>query len=123
MCLILVAWRASAAFPCLIAANRDEFFARPAAAAHWWPGEDIFAGKDLLAGGTWLGVTRSGRFAALTNYRGAARRAAAPSRGALVAEILRSNDPAAAVLAELSRRGGEYAGFNLMFSDGETLAA
>lgn len=121
MCLILVAWRISERYPCVIAANRDEFFARPAEQAHWWQGEEILAGRDLLAGGTWLGVTRTGRFAALTNFRGAARRLDAPSRGALVSEILRSEDSVPQVLEHLGQVGGRYAGFNLMFSDGERL--
>ena len=70
MCLVLVAWRGNAKYPCVIAANRDELHSRPAAAAHWWPSRPpILAGRDLSAGGTWLGMTRTGRFAALTNYR------------------------------------------------------
>ena len=65
MCLILVAWRVHPNFPCVVAANRDEYFGRPTAEADWW--EDragILAGRDLQAGGTWLGMTRTGRFAA-----------------------------------------------------------
>ena len=64
MCLILLAWRAHPDYPLVVAANRDEFFARPAAEAGWWqdhPG--VFAGRDREAGGTWLGLSRSGRFA------------------------------------------------------------
>ena len=70
MCLILVAWKAHPDFPLVVAANRDEFFIRPTAPAGWWtdpPG--IFAGRDLQAGGTWLGVNREGAFAGLTNFR------------------------------------------------------
>ena len=76
MCLILLAWRVHPRFPCVLAANRDEFHDRASAAAEWWPGEaGILAGRDLHAGGTWLGVTRRGHFAALTNFRdGGARR-------------------------------------------------
>jgi len=70
MCLVLLAWRGHAKYPCVIAANRDELHSRPAVAAQWWPSRPpILAGRDLSAGGTWLGVTRTGRFAALTNYR------------------------------------------------------
>ena len=65
MCLILAAWQAHPRYPLVIAANRDEFFRRPAAPAHWWQAQpDLLAGQDLEAGGTWLGVSRSGRFAA-----------------------------------------------------------
>src|ERR1700722_16093771 len=101
MCLVLVVWRVHPRYPCLVAANRDEFHARPTARAAWWPDRpQILAGRDLEAGGSWLGVTRTGRFAALTNYRdperrrapaaGAAPSAAAPSRGTLVTSLLDS---------------------------------
>src|SRR5271154_3450813 len=103
MCLILIAWRSTAEFPCVIAANRDEFHARAAEAAHWWTAElPILAGRDLQAGGTWLGMTRSGRFAALTNYRDPEqRRPNTPSRGTLVTSILQSQANTAAMLARL----------------------
>ena len=75
MCLIVMAWRAHPEIPLLIAANRDEFHSRPTCAAHWWKDRgDILAGRDLVAGGTWIGITRSGRFAAVTNYRDPAQR-------------------------------------------------
>jgi uncharacterized protein with NRDE domain len=124
MCLILVAWRAHPDFPLVVAANRDEFFARPTAPAGWW-GEapDILAGRDLQAGGTWLGVNRRGVFAGLTNFRDPSRqRPDAPSRGALVAEGLAGGAPVAERLAWLARHGGAYNGFNLIFSDGRELA-
>jgi uncharacterized protein with NRDE domain len=92
MCLILVVWRVHPMYPCLVAANRDEFHARPTVRAEWWPDHpEILAGRDLEAGGTWLGITRTGRFAALTNYRDPEqRRTGTPSRGALVTSILES---------------------------------
>ena len=123
MCLILVVWRRHPTYPCIIAANRDEFHERATEPAHWWLDQPrILAGRDLIAGGTWLGVTRSGRFAALTNYREPSRRRIdAPSRGALVTRILESDDPVAEELAYLRRVGGDYNGFNLLFSDGERL--
>lgn len=123
MCLILVAWQAHPDFPLVVAANRDEFFTRPAAAAAWWEDHpDIFAGRDLEAGGTWLGLSRSGRFAGLTNFRDPGRqRAGTPSRGDLVAGFLDGNKSTADALARLQREGPRYNGFNLMVSDGESL--
>lgn len=110
-------------YPCLIAANRDEFHARPTEAAHWWLDEPrILAGRDLTAGGTWLGITRTGRFAALTNYRSSGQhREDAPSRGALVASILASTDSTAPWLERLRRIGSDYNGFNVIFCDGTRL--
>ncbi len=123
MCLILVAWRVHSNYPWMLAANRDEFFSRPADAARWWSDDrDLLAGRDLQAGGTWLGVTRAGRFAALTNYRGAERRTDAPSRGALVAGILKSNEPVGDTLQRLRASAHCYTPFNVIFSDGERLA-
>lgn len=90
MCLILFAYRVVPGAPLIVAANRDEHFNRPAAPAAIWddhPG--ILAGRDLSGGGTWLGVSTSGRFAALTNFRNpATHRADAPSRGKLVEAFL-----------------------------------
>jgi len=123
VCLILLAWQAHPRFPVVLAANRDEFFARPAARASWWQTPPMLAGRDLSAGGTWLGVDRHGRFAVLTNYRDPARvRSDAPSRGALVADALASPRPVRSQLAELHRRAQAYNGFNLLFSDGAELA-
>jgi uncharacterized protein with NRDE domain len=123
MCLILVAWQAHADYPLVLAANRDEFHARASAPVAWWREPNILAGRDLAAGGTWLGVARDGRFAALTNYRdpGMAQRDA-PSRGELVPATLASMLPAQLRLQQLRRTGGNYNGFNLIFSDGERLA-
>jgi len=123
MCLILVAWRVHADYPLVLAANRDEFFARPAAPAHWWREPPILAGRDLSAGGTWLGVARDGRFAALTNYRDPTLlQRAGPSRGELVPATLAAMLPAPLRLQQLRGVAGHYNGFNLVFSDGERLA-
>ena len=93
MCLILFAWQAHPLYSLVIAANRDEFHQRPSADADFW-GDDpaILAGRDLQAGGTWLGVTRSGRFAAITNYREPTvpNLPSKHSRGHLVRDYLRS---------------------------------
>jgi uncharacterized protein with NRDE domain len=123
MCLILVVWRKHPQYPCLIAANRDEFHGRAAEPAHWWLDRpQILAGRDLVAGGTWLGITRTGRFAALTNYRSLQdKRMDLPSRGRLVTDALESPGSAQDDLGRLHRIGPNYNGFNLIFSDGEQL--
>lgn len=119
MCLILIAWQAHPEYPLVVAANRDEFFARRTAAADFWTdAPDILAGRDLEAGGTWLGVTRTGRFAALTNYRDPARnRNGTPSRGELVSRFLAGRQSGPAYLAELETTTDRYNGFNLVFGD------
>jgi len=124
MCLIYIAHRVDPFYRLVVAANRDELHARPSAPAHWWddaPG--ILAGRDLEAGGTWMGISRSGRFAALTNYRDPAHRApGARSRGLLVSGFLRSGAPALAWLEEVAGEGDRYDGFSLLVHDGDTLA-
>jgi uncharacterized protein with NRDE domain len=124
MCLILVVWRRHPQYPCIIAANRDEFHSRAAEPAHWWHDRpQILAGRDLVAGGTWLGITRTGRFGALTNYRSPDhRRSDVPSRGRLVTDALESLGSAEDDLAALHQAGPGYNGFNLIFSDGQRLA-
>lgn len=122
MCLILVAWRARPDYPLVVAANRDEFHDRPAEPAGFWrDAPAILAGRDLRAGGTWLGVARSGRFAAVTNYRGGHDPSAAESRGVLVARFLAASAAPAAYVAEVSARRSAYSGFNLLVADGEEL--
>lgn len=123
MCLILVAWRVHPDYPLVVAANRDEFFARPSAAAALWPDSNILAGRDLQAGGTWLGISRTGRFAALTNYRDPARhKDGRASRGLLVSDFLSSDESSPGFLSDVAARGVAYNGFNLLASDGECLA-
>jgi uncharacterized protein with NRDE domain len=123
MCLIVFAWRASAAFPLVVAANRDEWRERPAEPARWWSDHpDLLAGRDLQAGGTWMGVTREGRFAAVTNFRDPSdKRSNARSRGGLVTEFLLGSDSPARFLSNLSARSHEYNGFNLILGDGASL--
>jgi uncharacterized protein with NRDE domain len=123
MCLILIGWRAHPEFPCVLAANRDEFHDRPSAPAAWWTGTaGILAGRDLKEGGTWLGVTRRGEFAALTNFRdGSPRRSDAPSRGRLVAELLEARRAVPDALEHLRKVGPRYNPFNVLVSDGERL--
>jgi uncharacterized protein with NRDE domain len=120
MCLIVLGWRVHPEFPLIVAANRDEFHARPAAPAAFWddhPG--ILAGRDLEARGTWMGVSRSGRFAAVTNYRGAKEPRAVESRGALVTRFLNGNQQSGQYVSSL--KSSLYSGFNLLAGDGEEL--
>ena len=124
MCLIYVAWRRHPRYRLVVAANRDEYHARPAASAHWWedaPG--VLAGRDLEAGGTWLGIASGGRFAAITNYQDPhARLAGAPSRGALVSGFLTGDESAPEYLGRIMASGHHYNGFSLLAMDGDTLA-
>ena len=114
MCIALIAHQTHPVYPLVIAANRDEFHGRPTAAAHWWP-EDVLAGKDLVAGGTWFGVHRSGRVALLTNYRdGSARDPAARSRGELVVTALVNSRAPQRMLADLLGSADNYQGFSLI---------
>jgi uncharacterized protein with NRDE domain len=120
MCLIAFALDAHPAYRLVVAANRDELYARPTAPAAWWTdAPDVLAGRDLREGGTWMGVTRAGRFAAVTNYRdpGLAQKAGAPSRGALVADFLRGGVDAESYMRRLEKRAAEYNGFNLLVGD------
>ena len=166
MCLVFVAWRAHPRYRLLVAANRDEYHARPTAPAAPWeaapyPGDRgprpavpdpraagsiggvvgaapapaggeahlrpagerrVLAGRDLVGGGTWLGVTANGRFAALTNYRGSAPpRPEAPSRGRLVAGFLRGALDAREYAREVAREAERYSGFHLLLADRDAL--
>src|SRR5215470_12559112 len=107
MCLVVAALGVSAHHELLFAANRDERHARPSETAHWWPdAPDVLGGRDLLARGTWLAVDRSGRLAAVTNFRDTNPAAAPLSRGALVADYLRGEQPLDEFAAALDGRGG-----------------
>lgn len=119
MCLIVFAWKLIPACPLVLAANRDEFFERPAEPAQWWEdAPDVYAGRDLKAGGTWLGTDKHGRFAALTNLRnGTPQRSEARSRGELVATYLRGDLSAGDYLDMLKPTAGDYNGFNLLLGD------
>jgi uncharacterized protein with NRDE domain len=121
MCLIAIAIRASARYPIVIAANRDEFYDRPTQLLHVWADDpNIAGGRDLRAGGTWLAVTRDGRFAAVTNIRGNEGPPNARSRGALVGDFVRSN--IASLAYAQSIHPNDYAGFHLLAGDRETVA-
>src|SRR5438128_3260961 len=122
MCLIVIGWKAHPRYPLLVAANRDEFHRRAAAPAAFWRDRPaILAGRDLEAMGTWMGVNRSGKFAAVTNYRGAREPTAAESRGALVTGFLTDGVAPAAYMADVAKRAARYSGFNLLVSDRQEL--
>ena len=95
MCLILFGYKISRKYPLILAANRDEFYQRPTDRMHFWQSNpSILAGKDLDQGGTWFGVHKNGRFAALTNYRDPASiKQNAPSRGEIIIDFLKSDQP------------------------------
>ncbi len=119
MCLILLAHRAHPRYPLVVAANREEFRARPTAPAGRW--EDapwILAGRDLRDGGTWMGVTRTGRWAAVTNFREAGEQLPdAQSRGELVSGFLHSEDSAARYALLVGARAAKYNGFNFLVGE------
>lgn len=123
MCLILFAWRAHRDFSLVMAANRDEFHARPTAAAGFWEDRPaILAGRDLEGMGTWLGVTRSGRFAAVTNYRDTAPAPRdAASRGLLAKRYLDGDETPGSFAANVRADGGVYRGFNFLAGDRDEL--
>ncbi len=119
MCLILFAYKVHPAYPLILAANRDEFYDRPSAPADFWSRHpQVLAGIDLKERGTWLGVTKEGKFAAITNYRDPASwKKDAPSRGGLVSRYLTGSSSAEKYLKRVSARAAEYNGFNLLLGD------
>lgn len=121
VCLILFAYRMVPRQPLVLAANRDEFHDRPSLAAHWWEdAPNIYGGRDRRAGGTWLGVSRQGRLAAVTNWTDQSRRtSAAESRGNLPRAFLDGGASPRAFAENID--GRMYAGFNFLAYDGETL--
>lgn len=123
MCLIAIAWHAHPTLPLVVAANRDEWHERPAAPAHWWNDTpQVLAGRDLQAGGTWLGVSRRGRFAALTNFRDPSDgKPGAPTRGRLVSDFLQGADSPQQYLQRLRPTAATYRGFNLLVGDRDVL--
>lgn len=124
MCTLLLGYRAHPRFRLVLAANRDEYYRRPTAPAHFWQqAPRIFAGRDLVHGGTWLGVTSTGRIAALTNYRdpGDPHRHGPNSRGRLVSGFLEERIGAEEYLRRLRQSGLPYGGYNLLVGDSQRL--
>jgi len=122
MCLVVFAWQAHPKYRLILAGNRDESHRRPTQDAHWWPDdESMLAGRDLQAGGTWLAVSRSGRFATVTNFHeGQIGRTGGKSRGALVTNFVA--DSSSTQEYESSITHDEYAGFSLLLCDSESMS-
>jgi uncharacterized protein with NRDE domain len=122
MCLIVFAWRPGHPQPLVVAANRDEFYARPSLPlAQWLEAPHVYAGRDQEAGGTWLGIGANGRFAALTNIRDPHQPPSRTSRGELVAGYLLGDQPINDYLNDVVGRSLEYAGFNLLIGNASEL--
>ena len=123
MCLLVFAWQSHPDYPLIFAGNRDELHARPASALGFWEdAPQLLAGRDLEAGGTWLGVTSGGRFAVVTNYReGPNPKQASRSRGELTARFLRNDAPAENYIREVAQRAQQYGAFSLIIGDREAL--
>lgn len=118
MCVVFFAYRKDPEFPLIMLANRDEFYDRPAEEArNWTDFPQIYAGRDLVGGGTWLGVNESGKFAAVTNYRDPYAPKGSRSRGNLVADFLKTDESAARYLDEIAKQAGEFSGFNLLVGE------
>lgn len=122
MCLVVFAWQAHPDYHLILAGNRDESHRRPTQDAHWWPDDtSMLAGRDLQAGGTWLAVSKSGRFATVTNFReGQRSQAGFKSRGALVTDFVSGSQSLRGFESSISN--GQYAGFSLLASDGESMS-
>ena len=120
MCIVFLAYQTLPHLPLVLAANRDEFFDRPTMPLHFWPDyPTLLAGKDMQAGGTWLGITRCGRVAVVTNYRDVKEpKPQAPSRGSLLTDFLLNPDLDTSSFATyLNEQGHSYNGFNLIFGN------
>lgn len=122
MCLILFAYHSHPTQPLIIAANRDETYSRPTRNAQFWPeSPELLAGKDLQAGGLWLGINRKGRFAAITNFRDPKAKTGSLSRGLIGKEFLMSKEQPEKFLIKLSENAEIYSGFNLLLGDQHNL--
>ncbi len=120
MCLILLAYKQHPNYKLILIANRDEFYNRPTKKAHWWMDKknEFLAGKDLEGNGSWLGINRFGKFAALTNYRDPFNiKKNAPTRGHLVTDFLDNQEESISYMHKLEQKGKLYNGYNLLFGD------
>jgi uncharacterized protein with NRDE domain len=121
MCLVVFAWNAVRGRRLVLVGNRDEMHSRPTASMAWWREPRLLGGRDLSAGGTWLGVDGHGRFGVVTNYRGAGAPPGAPSRGTLIPRYLAGELGPAAFLEALAGDAHRYAGFSLLVGDAHGL--
>ena len=120
MCIVAFAWQVLDDLPLCLISNRDEFYHRPTAPLHVWPNSDIIAGQDLQSGGTWMGVTATGRWAIITNFRdGTDKTEYTTSRGHLIQTFLASNETPIRFAQALEKRQCDYAGFNLFLGDAQ----
>lgn len=125
MCLIVFAYKTHSQYKLILAANRDEFYKRPTRPAQFWIEEghpDILAGKDLEAGGTWMGISKDGAWSALTNYRDFSDiKENPPSRGELVLNYLKDKSGPSAYLDQIRDSANDYNGFNLLLGNEDSL--
>lgn len=123
MCLIIFSYASHDTYTLILGANRDEFYDRETAPLGFWPDNpDVLAGRDLRGGGTWMGVTRTGRFSAITNFREITyKKEGAPSRGFLVSDFLTGCDTPEEYVEKLAGNADRYSGFNLLAGDSDSL--
>ncbi len=122
MCVLFIAYKKHPRYPLIVLANRDEFYDRPTApASRWADNPAVMAGRDLVGGGTWLGIADGGRFAAVTNFRDPSRPAGSISRGSLVADFLIGTSSPKNYLDEIAAGSANYSGFNLVVGSIEGL--
>ncbi|REL37615.1 NRDE family protein [Rhodohalobacter sp. SW132] len=116
MCLIVFSYKNHPRYPLILAGNRDEFYERPTQKAHFWENEPtILAGKDLKAGGTWLGLSKRGTLAALTNYRDfKTARESHQSRGILIPRFLTNDENPESTLQRFLQQREDFDGYNLL---------
>ncbi|WLR52790.1 NRDE family protein [Bacillus tianshenii] len=122
MCLILLAYQVDKTYPLIVAANRDEFYKRPTAPVHYW--EDapyVLAGRDLEKHGTWMGITKTGRFAALTNYRNPNEKSKLRSRGEIVSRFLKGKMSTKEYGEQLKSERADFPGYNVLFGSDDHL--
>ena len=120
MCIVAFAWHVLNDMPLCLISNRDEFYHRPSAVLHRWDNSSIIAGQDLQSGGAWMGVTESGRWAIVTNFRnGRDKNQYSTSRGHLIQSFLESDLAPFRFAQQLEQQQQDYAGFNLFVGDRE----
>ena len=118
MCVIFFSFKQHPKYPLILIANRDEFYDRPTAEAGFWEDyPEILAGRDMVGKGTWLGVTKNGRFSAVTNFRDPNQEKGSKSRGELVAGFLKSEISSKEYLESVKENSGDYTGFNLLVGE------